>query len=108
MAKSQGRTGLVTGAGSGHGAATARRLIEDGASVTGMDRDEAALKRTTAALGSLSEQFTPFVGDVTDKSARAAAIAAAVDDGDVLHMLVNNAAGLPSGPMIRSSCTSTD
>jgi NAD(P)-dependent dehydrogenase (short-subunit alcohol dehydrogenase family) len=92
MAKFEGRTGLVTGAGSGIGAATARRLIEDGGRVTGMDRDEAGLKRTTAALGPLAERFTPFVGDVTDKAARAAAIAAAADSDGALHMLVNNAA----------------
>lgn len=92
MAKFEGRTGLVTGAGSGIGAATARRLIEDGARVTGMDRNAEGLERTTAALGPLASRFTPFVGDVTDKSARAAALAAAVDADGALHMLVNNAA----------------
>lgn len=92
MGRFEGRTGLVTGAGSGIGAATARRLLEDGARVTGMDRNGEGLDRTVAALGPLADRFTPLVGDVTDKSARAAAIEAAVDADGALHMLVNNAA----------------
>ena len=92
MGKFEGGSGLVPGAGSGSGAATARRLLEEGARVTGMDRNETALEATRARLGPLAERFTPFVGDVTDKAARAAAIAAAVDDDGRLFMLVNNAA----------------
>jgi NAD(P)-dependent dehydrogenase (short-subunit alcohol dehydrogenase family) len=55
------RSCVVTGAAKGIGEAVARALLADGWHVAGLDRDEAALGETAAALG---ERFAPVVGDV--------------------------------------------
>ena len=46
-----GRTALVTGAASGIGRAVAGRLVEDGAQVLLLDRDEAGVKAAAAEVG---------------------------------------------------------
>ncbi len=45
------RKALVTGAASGIGRAVAARLVDDGASVLLLDRDEAGAKEAAAEIG---------------------------------------------------------
>jgi len=75
-----GRTALVTGAASGIGAAVARRLVADGATVLGVDRDEAGLKELADAVPGVE----PLTCDLSDLDA-VDALPARVD------VLVNNA-----------------
>ncbi len=83
-----GRSALVTGAGSGNGAAIARRLCEDGASVTLLDRDPKGLAATLARWPSdLSERCDQVVADITSD----ADVERALADRHVLDILVNNA-----------------
>jgi 3-hydroxybutyrate dehydrogenase len=75
-----GRTALVTGAASGIGAAIARRLVADGATVRAVDRDEAGLARLVDAVPGIE----PMPCDLSDLDA----VDALPADVDVL---VNNA-----------------
>jgi NAD(P)-dependent dehydrogenase (short-subunit alcohol dehydrogenase family) len=79
---------LVTGAASGLGAATARLLAEQGASVLLAD-----LREPDFALGP-NMRFRPT--DVTGEDSAAAAIAAAKSEFGALHGLVNCAGIAPS------------
>ncbi len=66
---------VVTGAASGIGRATADRLVRDGASVVGLDRDEQGLADAEERLG--DRRFRPVVGDVSRRSSHEEAAAAA-------------------------------
>lgn len=83
----EGRTGIVTGASSGIGAATAAYLSKLGAHVVGVSRTDQS--RTAAAC--TDGLFTAVRGDVSDGGTRDEAIAAATVDGRI-DFLVNNAA----------------
>lgn len=63
----EGRTAVVTGAGSGIGQATVVRLVGEGARVIGCDVNEAGLAVTTERLGDLSPGAELLVGDITDQ-----------------------------------------
>ena len=79
---------VVTGAGSGNGAAIARRLADDGADVVLLDRSGEALQRTLGDWpAELRDRGRSVVADITDD----AAITAAVDELQALDILVNNA-----------------
>lgn len=58
----QGRTAVITGAAKGLGAAAARRLAQEGMSLSLFDKDDAALKALAATLDT---QVLMTVGDVT-------------------------------------------
>jgi len=77
---------VITGGGSGIGAATAARLVEDGFDVVVTGRRPERLEAVAAALG---ERCRTVVMDVTDPASVAAAVAQ-IGDCDVL---VNNAGG---------------
>ncbi len=77
---------LITGAGQGIGAATARRFAAEGARVLVTDIDAERAERTAAEVGG-----TPFVLDVADPASVEAAFAHAAAIFGGLDVLVNNA-----------------
>ncbi|MDQ3638652.1 MAG: 3-hydroxyacyl-CoA dehydrogenase [Actinomycetota bacterium] len=82
----QGRTFFVTGGGSGLGAATVRRLAQDGANVIIADVDEEAGEELAADIGEQAR----FAGtDVTDEESTQGALDAARDAFGSLHGLIN-------------------
>jgi uncharacterized protein (TIGR02246 family) len=83
---------LVTGAGGGIGAATARQFLAEGARVTAIDVTREGLERQQMILGELADRCQPLVGDVTDRKSYDRILEAAVDANGALHVLVNNAA----------------
>jgi len=73
----QTRTAIVTGAGSGLGAATARRLVAEGAAVACLDVALDAAERTVAAVGARARAYQV---DVADAAAVRDAVGAAARD----------------------------
>lgn len=83
-----GRSALVTGAGSGIGAALARALVGAGAEVWCTDLDGAAAARVADSLGARAHTLAL---DVTDAAAVQAAVARVVDTHGSIDLLFNNA-----------------
>jgi len=90
MLRFEGRTALVTGAGSGIGRATVLRLVEEGASVLAVDLSEDGLRGTAADAGR-GGAVTTLVGDVSDPDLAPAAVTAALTIDGRLDVLVNGA-----------------
>ncbi len=80
---------IVTGAGSGIGAATARRFSAEGARVALVDRDRTSLESVANELP--SDRTTHHVVDVSDSSAVEAMVSAVVEHFGALNVIVNNA-----------------
>jgi NAD(P)-dependent dehydrogenase (short-subunit alcohol dehydrogenase family) len=84
------RVALVTGAASGIGLATARRLFEAGWKVAAVDRDAGPLARLADELGTPSRIFTSPL-DVTDEPAAEKVVAMAGEALGRLDGVVNSA-----------------
>ncbi|WP_030434585.1 SDR family NAD(P)-dependent oxidoreductase [Actinoplanes subtropicus] len=83
-----GKTALITGATGGIGAATARRLAADGATVVVTDLDEERCAALAEELGGPAE---PRVLDVSDEEAWRQVVAEVAAALGGIHVLVNNA-----------------
>jgi NAD(P)-dependent dehydrogenase (short-subunit alcohol dehydrogenase family) len=84
-----GRRALVTGAASGIGAGTARRLAAEGASVACVDRDVAGLDATVAAVRASGGSAWPIVCDLFDRTAIGPAVDTAVERLGGLDVVCN-------------------
>jgi NAD(P)-dependent dehydrogenase (short-subunit alcohol dehydrogenase family) len=94
-----GRHAVVTGAGKGIGAAVAQALLGEGARVTALGRDAAALNDRWRGF----ENVRTGVCDVTDEAQVDAAFAAAAEAFGTVDILVNNAGAEHSAPFHRTT-----
>lgn len=86
-----GRVAIVTGAGSGIGLATARRLAEEGMSVVVSDIDRTSAEQVADRLRGDGRSATAIVADVADETQVAAMVAATVEEYGRIDVLHNNA-----------------
>ena len=87
MERLKGKIALVTGAGRGIGAATAKKLTESGAKVLVNDLDEEVAQSVASALpGAVAHQ-----GDLTDPKMGDELVEKAIQNFGGLDIVVNNA-----------------
>ena len=99
--KLAGRHALVTGAGSGIGAAIARALAAEGARVTLAGRRKEPLEAIAAEIGAQAFVLDGF--DVTSAEAIAHGLTKAREKFGPIDILVNNAGEAPSAPFEKTS-----
>ncbi|WP_199547584.1 SDR family NAD(P)-dependent oxidoreductase [Streptomyces sp. N35] len=92
MRRFEGHGVLVTGAARGIGAATARRITQEGGRVLLTDVDESAAEETARALREEGADAWALGCDVASRPSVEAAVAYAVERLGTLDVLVNNAA----------------
>jgi rhamnulose-1-phosphate aldolase/alcohol dehydrogenase len=97
-----GRIALVTGAASGIGKATARRLAAEGACVVIADLDAGKANEAASEIGSADTVLGVAV-DVTDADAVAAAVDATLLAFGGLDLVVNNAGLSISKPLVETT-----
>ncbi len=94
----KGKTALITGGGTGIGAAVARRIAADGGNVVLMGRRREPLEAVAKEFGGLVVQ-----GDAADPVAVRAAIAEVHKKFGAIDILITNAGGHGVGPTITMS-----
>ena len=93
-----GRVAVVTGAGTGIGAAHARLLAARGASVVVNDLDGDAAQAIVAEIGLAGGRAEAVQGDVADVDDAGAIVTAAIDTFGRVDVVVNNAGLLRASP----------
>lgn len=95
-----GTVALVTGASSGIGEATARRLADEGASVALVARRADRLDTLAAQIEEDGGTALAIEADITDRTQAEAAVQTVVDRFGRLDVLVNNAGLMLLGPVV--------
>ena len=95
-----GTVAVVTGASSGIGAATARRLADHGARVALVARRRDRLQALAAEIEQAGGTALVVEADITDRSQAEAAVQQTVDRFGRLDTLVNNAGLMLLGPVV--------
>jgi NADP-dependent 3-hydroxy acid dehydrogenase YdfG len=103
MTATQQRTAVVTGATSGIGAATARRLAADGASVAILGRREERLRELADDIGA-----TALAADVSDRAEVERAAAQAREQVGRVDLVVANAGVMLAAPFEEADTTEWD
>jgi citronellol/citronellal dehydrogenase len=104
-----GRVAIVTGGGTGIGAATARLLARHGADVVIAARTVEDLEHTAQAVeGATGRRCVPVPTDVTDEKQVVSMVERAVDELGRIDILVNNAGGTRMRPLTELSTRSWD
>ncbi|MEA2323866.1 MAG: hypothetical protein QOD81_3716 [Solirubrobacteraceae bacterium] len=95
-----GTVALVTGASSGIGDATARRLAENGATVVVVARRKDRLDTLVSDIEAAGGTALAVEADITDRGQADRAVQAAVDRFGRLDILINNAGLMLLGPVV--------
>ena len=106
--KLTGTVALVTGASSGIGAATARRLADDGASVALVARRRDRLEALAAEIEQAGGTALVVEADITDRTQAEAAVQQTVERFGRLDILVNNAGLMLLGPVVGADAEEWD
>ena len=101
MNRFEGKIVIVTGAGSGIGAATARRFLQEGAYVVANGRRENKLHETIAGSDAAKSLVHP--GDVSDEAYVKRLVKATITKFGKLDVLVNNAGMAIFGPFAKTT-----
>ena len=100
----QGKHALVCGASKGIGRATAQMMAKAGANVTVCARNSEALDALCDELSLLGKgTHAKLCLDLEDSSAIREAIPTLLEQQGPVHVLINNAAGPPGGPLLANS-----
>ncbi|HEY1066270.1 MAG TPA: SDR family oxidoreductase [Pirellulales bacterium] len=100
-----GKVALVTGASRGIGRAIAIRLAEEGMTVAVAARDEARLRDLASEIEARGRQVLVFPTDLSDPTAPAAFVTAAMERFGRIDLLVNNAGATKRGDFLSLSET---
>lgn len=87
----EGQIALVTGGGTGIGAALARGLASHGAAVIVVGPDLAMLRQTVAAIEAAGGRGWAYTLDVTDRAACVALSQRVAEEAGAVSILINNA-----------------
>jgi NAD(P)-dependent dehydrogenase (short-subunit alcohol dehydrogenase family) len=100
----EGKSAVVTGAGSGIGAEIARELAARGAHVIVSDLDADGADQVAGEIATAGGRADVMLADVADAGAMKRLVDFAVEKAGGLHLAVNNAGiGGPSAPLIEYS-----
>ena len=99
-----GKIAMITGGGSGIGAATARLFCREGARVALVDIDRKKVEEEAAQLSHeiLSSWILPIMADVSSREQTNEAVSRAVAEFGGLDVLVNNAALREYFPLVEA------
>jgi NAD(P)-dependent dehydrogenase (short-subunit alcohol dehydrogenase family) len=93
----EGKVAVVTGGGSGIGAATVDRLARAGARIAVVDRDARGAERVADEARVAGAEAKPFTVDLADRAAIDPLVAAVLADFKRIDILVNSA-GISAAP----------